>query len=154
MIKKSFLPFLCFFFLFIVMSSVMADERPKTTVNSFYGWYMENYDVYRDVFLQQKENFDPELYKLLVKAFPLEPGSGFWLDFDPFINSQMGAKSYSIGKEKMGDTKSSVVVNITNSRGGKNSVTVILKKIDGKWKISNFVYPEFELLSFLKKNIK
>lgn len=60
------------------------------------------------------------------------------------INSQMGAKSYSIAKEKMGDTKSSVTVDIT----------VILKKIGGKRKISNFVYPEFELLSFLKKNIK
>ncbi|MEQ8225633.1 MAG: hypothetical protein ABRQ37_25175 [Candidatus Eremiobacterota bacterium] len=151
--KKSLL--LCFLLLFLIADYVLADERPETTVNNFYAWYMENYDVYRDVFVEQKVNFDPELYRLLVKAFPLQPKNDcFWLDFDPFINSQMGAKSYSIGKEKMGDTKSSVVVNITNSRGGKNSVTVILRKIDGKWKISNFVYPEFELLGFLKKNMK
>ncbi len=145
---------LCFLLLFLTIESVLAGERPEITVNNFYAWYMENSDIYRDVFVEQKGNFDPELYKLLQKAFPLQPKDGFWIDFDPFINSQMGAKSYSIAKENMGDTKSSVVVNITNSRGGKNSVTVILKKIDGKWKISNFVYPEFELLGFLKKNMK
>lgn len=127
------------------------DNNPGSVVEEFYDWYLKT-PRHREYLSEQEDNFSKELYDHLVNAFKKQPGDGAWVDFDPFINAQMDAKGYKIADEKIDGVNASVKVKITMSRGGENALKVFLKKIDGQWKIANFIYDkDFDLLSFLKE---
>ena len=153
-----------FLLLVFLFAPSMADQSsPYGTVNGFYDWYQEAGFKYRDKFAEAQPYFTDEFYGLLKEGFEQSPESGFWVDFDPFVNAQMDAQAISVGKPS---TKASdlalVLVTPTYGRGGASNyegapIKVWVKKVGGEWKIANMAYGgdyPFELKKFLKDGLK
>jgi hypothetical protein len=129
---------------------VRASETPSAVVESFYEWFFSRDNVYREKISEQSEIFEPELMNNLIQGFSKKPGDkNGWVDFNPFLNAQWDGDSASVRREIIHGNTASVIVDIKLTRGN-SSVKVFLRKTGDNWKIANFIYEDFNLLSFLK----
>jgi hypothetical protein len=121
-----------------------AATNPGSVVKEFYTWYMA---CSRKVpgpcerIAEKKELVTPSLYNQIRKASGLDPRTAEnYLDFDPFIDAQVHARSFAAGEEKVSGDTASVPVTITYERGGeKKIITVALQRTGSVWRISNFL---------------
>ncbi len=148
--------------LLAVLFSAPASADSYDTTQKFYDWFLQAGDHYRKNFTEARPLFTPELYGLLTEAFGKQPDDGWWLDFDPFSNSQMGLQSASVGKPKvLGADLAMVPVTPLYGRGGASNyegdiIKVYLKKVGSEWKIANMAYTgdyPFELKAYLKDGL-
>ncbi|MDQ7824966.1 MAG: DUF3828 domain-containing protein [Candidatus Eremiobacteraeota bacterium] len=165
--KRLALSFLVLLVLAMTFSPAQAAEKtPAQVLDGFYKWYFKNVPAidpvkgpehkpftYRDNFSQAKDFFQPDLYRMLSMAFTKGPSDGDWIDFDPFINAQMGARGYKMGKSALKGNRATVTVSILPGRGSTwKDIPVELTKSGGTWRISNYLYDkDFDLYRFLKK---
>jgi hypothetical protein len=147
----------------LLLAQSIADQRggfpPKTDtesarcfVQSFYDWYVpkgsfKSLGPTSDRALRTKSSFfSPKLIEALREdsaAQSRAKGEIVGLDFDPFLNSQDPDAHYSVGK--VTHQGSSYIVSVYGVTPGKrpSSLAVIakLEKHRGKWRFSNFIYP-------------
>lgn len=145
----------------IFVSAPVSADSYQTT-QKFYDWFLQAGDHYRKNFSQARPFFTPELYDLLTEGFQKQPDDGWFVDFDPFSNSQMGLQAATVGKPKvLGAGLAMVPVTPVYGRGGASNyegdiIKVYLKKVGGEWKIANLAYTgdyPFELKAFLKDGL-
>jgi len=126
-------------------------RTPRSVVEGFYKWYFKNQDHYRKKISERKNVFEPTLYKELEIGLKKTPKDGKWIDINPFTNAQWSARSMTITKEKIQGDKAILHLDIKLGRG-KSALDVMLLKIEGKWKIANFIYrKDYDLLTFLRE---
>lgn len=143
----------------------LADQSsPYNTVDGFYNWFLKAGDRYRDSFSQAKPYFSEELYGLLNDGFSKRPGDGFWVDFDPFSNSQMGMSKVSVGKPHTVSADLAMVPVTPHSTRpmdaeGNTAMPVIkvyVCQVGNDWKIANLVYTgdyPFQLKKYLQDGL-
>ena len=145
----------------IAISAPVAADSYDTT-KKFYDWFLQAGDNYRKNFSQAEGYFTSELYSLLTEGFSKQPDDGWFLDFDPFSNSQMGLQAASVGKPKaLGPDLAMVPVTPLYGRGGASNyegdvIKVYVKKVGSDWKIANMAYGgdyPFELKAYLKDGL-
>lgn len=129
-----------------LISSTPADS-PSTT-QKFYDWYLQVGDDYRERFSEAEDLFSPELYSLLQRGFSRTPESGWFVDFDPFVNAQVGAASFSVGQPQDFDNDMQWVKVTPYLRMGEEGSTVPMPTLkvflsydQGTYKITNIAYP-------------
>jgi Protein of unknown function (DUF3828) len=83
------------------------------------------------------------LYASLQKAIEKQQAEKIELfEFNPFVDSQIEADSYSIGQPSGNSSTSSVPVRLSfPKRKEQGLVRVIVVRSSSAWKIDNFVYP-------------
>ncbi len=140
----------------VLFSSLPAvAETPEARVKAFYDWYLKAGDQYRQKFSEAEPHFQKEFFTLVQNGLKRGPSDGFWIDFDPFVNAQMPATSFAVGKAQVDVNLAQVIVTPTLSRGGEApAFKVYLLKRGSDWKISNFVYDGFTLRNFLEEGLK
>ncbi|NDD30733.1 MAG: DUF3828 domain-containing protein [Proteobacteria bacterium] len=148
-----------------------AQSTPEQTVNAFYRDYMTAVERSPRNWVEtlvngQKANLDAHLAAGLLEMAGNTPESGKpWLDFDPFGNSQMGTKSFTVRSavNKNGQILVPVAILLNRDQGpAKVRVTAVVKQWEpgGKYIITNFLYPAeygapgWDLQGFLKKTLK
>jgi hypothetical protein len=88
-----------------------------------------------------REWFTPELATLLVRDMSDPNGVGY-LNWDPFTGAQDDVGPFRFEEmTRIGDT-----VRVRFSREGfeakRESVTLAMRHLDGRWRIANFLYPD------------
>jgi len=142
-----------------------ARTTPTSFVQIFYASYMEHQDDpgFTAFIKSQKAVLAPDLYDLLSDiADNDQRNGGPWLDFDPFINAQMNAATFSVGAAKVVKGLSYVPVSVSLRSPGheKLAVTVVVGERNGLLQIQNLVYPPsdgspgWNLLDWLHKQLK
>ena len=150
------------FFLFLAALPVAADQSsPDGAVKALYDWYQNAGDRYRDSFGEARPYFSNDIYQLLDRGFQLDPSQKFWVDFDPFVNAQVPASKFSIGKPFLTGDSAFVRVRPYMSMGeGKTmampDIKVYLTKSGGNWQVANLIYTgdnAFELRKYLQEGL-
>jgi len=110
-------------------------------VRQFYAWYWAASNDYRQSLAQARPLLEPSLYKQLQAAFNMEPDQGAFLDFDPFVNAQVNAKTCWVAPAKVNGDRARVPVFLTYERTkGTHGLEVSLGRTNGAWRIDNFIY--------------
>lgn len=115
---------------------------PTRTVASFYTWYFANQANWTNI-SGARQYLTPSLYASLAKVLAEEQKEhAAILDFNPFVNAQEEAQSYSTGTPSGSGATRSVPVQLRFAHiKGAGTVRVIVVRAAGGWKIDNFVYP-------------
>ena len=163
----TFLAFHAYAFLAVQTKTVHAQNNSAQTetasvhrfVQGFYDWYLPRVlkgggDPEMEVIKTKGTMFSPELRKALLEdrlAQSKDPSEVVGLDFDPFLNSQDIAKSYTVGKiEHKGQAW---LVNVYSSYSTKEPAVIaqVVKAKQG-WRFTNFLYGKADnLLGVLRK---
>jgi len=138
-------------------------STPDGTVTTFYDWYQKADSQYRTEFSQAEPFLTPELYSLLRDGFSREPGPKFWVDFDPFVNAQIPAERFNVGKPRTVASDLALVevapyfnMGPGGSTAGPAPIKVYVRNEGGNWKIANMVYPGehgFQLKQYLQEGL-
>jgi hypothetical protein len=152
--KSIFSPFLIALLIITSVPALPAGagiSDPAIVVKGFYTWYTKN-SCYCNTISARRDDFEPALYESLINAFRKGSDDAVWLDFDPFVNAQVPAKGFSIGKAQLQGPTARITVNLIFSQGERKSLVVAMNKHGGAWKISNFIYSkDSDLVRVLKK---
>lgn len=153
---RAFLIVVAAFACFATTSALRAADAsgdPTTPVKKFYDWYYAQTDDWAKTLPATQQLFDPVLFAMIEKGIKAGPDV---FDFDPFINSQDGSKGYTLGSPVPNGNDVKVPVTIMPERGStKGKLTVVVRKnANGDFVIYNFVYPGYDLRSFLQKELK
>jgi hypothetical protein len=94
-----------------------------------------------DAAMRARDWFTPELATLLVRDISNPNGVGY-LNWDPFTGAQDEVGPFRFeDMTRVGDT-----VRVRFSREGfelkRESVTLAMRHLDGRWRIANFLYPD------------
>jgi len=145
-----------------------AKKAPQQFVQSFYDWYVpkdqkDDAEKGWDAALDQKADmFDPDFLKILKEERAAEEKGGDdlddTLDFDPFLNAQDIAESYSA--ENVAPKSDTYLVDVYGKwNGEKNNKPDVVPEValkNGHWVFVNFRYPSADssensdLLTMLK----
>jgi hypothetical protein len=119
-------------------------KDPTALVKDFYAWYMKDQKKSLAGISQWKDNFEEKLYEELMEAMKKSPAenNSLWLDFDPFLNAQVYATSFAIGKTSRRNNTATVAVSLKYEREGKQSLKVFLIGSGGVWRIANLIYDD------------
>jgi hypothetical protein len=144
----------------LTVSAVQASTPSSAAgvVNSFYRWYFSVNTTragWRGHFSEARPYLDPSLYNLVTKMLAEEKRSqGVALDFDPFINAQMPATSFTVGTPSSSKTPTQIPVAFGFGKApDRTHVTVVVRK-SGAWQIENFMYASNgDLRSIIQKQL-
>ncbi len=143
-----------FLLAFLVLAATASAETPEMGVRSLYDWYLSDPLSSRERLGAIQDRFEPELFRLLKTGFSRQPGDGFWVDFDPFVNAQVEARKVSVGK-----TQRDVNIAIVNAVpvfdfGEGPPIRVYLVQWGQRWLITNLAYDGFNLRDYLKEGLE
>jgi len=124
--------------------TVTQYKDPTALVKDFYTWYMKDQKSSLAGISQWKDNFEEKLYEELMEAMKKSPeeNNSLWLDFDPFLNAQVYATSFAIGKTSKRNKTATVTVSMKYEREGKQSLKVFLIGSGGVWRVANLIYDD------------
>ena len=134
-------------------------STPAGVVDSFYRWYFSvntSNGGWREHFPQTRAYFDSSLYALVGKVLAEEKrAKGVVLDFDPFVDAQEPATSFTVGAPISSGALVKVPVALHFGKGlGQGRVTVVVRK-SGTWQIDNFSYgADGNLRSIIAQQLK
>ena len=119
-----------------------AASDGTAVVNSFYKWYFSVNTTkagWTGRFSEARPYLTSSLYALIAKVIAKEKSeSAAILDFDPFVNAQEPAKSYSVGSASSSKSPANVPVTLRFA-AGQGHLTVVVRQ-SSSWQIDNFVY--------------
>jgi hypothetical protein len=132
---------------------------PDALVKDLYKVHGQDFET------QDERILDGKSRRLLDKYFDKNLANLFWkdltthqeevgvIDFDPFYNAQdIEIKNLSVGKAKIEGEKATVPVSF-NNYDQKETITYLLAKENGAWKISDIKYKSGDtLLKYFKEN--
>ena len=158
---KRFLTLALFLFFFAACPAAADQSSPDGAVKAMYDWYQNAGERYRDSFDKARPYFSKDIYQLLSRGFQQDPSQEFWVDFDPFVNAQVPASKFSIGKPFLTGDSAFVRVRPYMSMGeGKTmampDIKVYLTKSGGNWQVANLIYTgdnAFELRKYLQDGL-
>lgn len=128
--------------LLLLISPAIADPTgtdPRKVVVDFYTWHARHQ---ADDWTHYKAVFDSTLYNAMLGAskIPIFRQGNAWIDADPFLNSQDATVFGSAGTPIVrGDEAKVSVTTMTRGQHDPGSITVILRRSAGGWKIADFV---------------
>ena len=144
------------------LPSLADQSTPDGATKATFEWYQQAGDSHRKDFHKAEPYLAPELYGLLNQGFQRTPSDEFWVDFDPFVNAQVPAKSFKYGEPYITDPDNAFVIVRPYMELGDGKtmpmpdIKVHLKKLSGKWQVANLIYTgenSFELLTYLKDGL-
>jgi hypothetical protein len=140
-------------------NSPVESASARRFAQGFYDWYLPRVlhgkgDPEMEAVTLKATMFCPELRRALLedrKAQSKDPTEVVGLDFDPFLNSQDIAKSYSVGKVQHEGQK--WLVSVYSSYSTKSpALTAQVEKGKQGWRFTNFLYgKDGNLLGVLHK---
>ncbi|MGV8125037.1 MAG: DUF3828 domain-containing protein [Candidatus Xenobiia bacterium LiM19] len=133
-----------------------ADQKnPAALVNDFYKWYLKDQKSSLKNISQWKECFEEKLYVELLEAMNKTPENGnkLWLDFDPFVNAQEYAISFTLGKASQKNNTATVIVAMKYDRDARQSLKVFLIRSGDIWRMANLIYDDNTTLYKILKTI-
>jgi len=128
----------------VAAPAATAPSSPAGVVDSFYRWYFSvntTHGGWREHFPQTHAYLDSSLFALVSKMLAEENrAKGVILDFDPFVDAQEPATSFTVGAPISNGASVKVPVALHFGKGaGQGRVIVVLHK-SGTWQIDNFSY--------------
>ncbi|HSK73536.1 MAG TPA: DUF3828 domain-containing protein [Pyrinomonadaceae bacterium] len=132
---------------------------PDALVKDLYKVHGQDFENQSERILDGKSRrlldkyFDKNLADLFWKDLTLHQEEVGVIDFDPFYNAQdIEIKNLSVGKAQIEGEKATVAVTF-NNYSQKETVTYLLAKKNGAWKISDIRYKSGDtLLKYFKEN--
>ncbi len=124
--------------------SVAAQESPGArVVNSFYGWFFTHQTNWTANLSGARGYLTPSLFRSLEKMVAIEQQEqAAVLDFNPFLNSQEEAQSYTTGKPSGSASTIAVPVMLRFAHLSQpGMVRAIVVDGPAGWRIDNIVYP-------------
>lgn len=137
------------FILFLLTGTAFADSTPEGTARRLFQWAKKSDLKFQKHLPEIRSAFSDELYRQLARAYTWQSPHEF-LDFDPFSNSQMGASAYQVGRASVSGSQAKVPITVLIDGGGKTRYTCVLTQKNGDWRVSNFVYQGFDLMTQLR----
>lgn len=130
-------------------------KNPTALVSDFYKWYLKDQKSSLKNISSWKECFEEKLYEELMEAMSktAKNNNGLWLDFDPFVNAQEHAISFSLGKTLKKNNTATVIVSMKYDRDARQSLKVFLIRSDDIWRMANFIYDDSTTLFRILKTI-
>lgn len=134
----------------------IADQKnPKALVSDFYKWYLKDQKSSLKNISQWKACFEEKLYEELLEAMnkTSENNNTLRLDFDPFVNAQEYANSFTLGKASQKNNTATVIVAMKYDRDARQSLKVFLIRSGDIWRMANFIYDDNTTLYKILKTI-
>ena len=117
--------------------ALAAPNDPKGVAAGFYEWYMTHENKIPAALAERKADFTPQLYNKLNAAYKANH-----IDFDPFVNAQIFAQHYLIGRVELHGQKAEVHVSLELERGASSNITLLMTETpQQQWQIADIRYP-------------
>ncbi len=130
-------------------------ERPEVVVQGLYRSALEHFGFSPDTVKACQPWVTPELYARLWKKVnePVPKGDAPDIEGDVFLDSQDPPIKFGVGQAAINSTKAQVGVMLIwpGASGERRQVSVLLKRIDGAWKVDDVNYGKDGKLSDLLK---
>jgi len=129
-----------------------AAGSPAEVTTALYHSAMKNFGFSVDSLKSQKTWLAPDLYSRLMKEAnkPVPKGDAPDIEGDLFLNSQETPSGFKVGKSTIDQSQAKVEV-VVDIPGDKRQYTVLLKQIDGAWKVYDVNYGKDGKLTDLLK---
>ena len=127
--------------LFSVSNAAPAASSPAEVTNALYKVARKNFGFSVDSIKVEKPWLTPDLYSRMMKEAnkPVAKGDAPDIEGDVFLNSQEDIDSFKVGKETIDQGTAKVEVTVTVGGEGRKYL-VLLKQIEGAWKVSDVNY--------------
>jgi hypothetical protein len=127
--------------LFSVGNAAPTGGSPAEVTNALYKTAMKNFGFSVDTIKAEKPWLAPDLYSHMMKEAkkPVAKGDAPDIEGDVFLNSQEDIDSFKVGKETIDQRTAKVEVTVKVG-GEKKQYIVLLKQVDGAWKVSDVNY--------------
>jgi hypothetical protein len=133
-------------FLLVVQPSLA--QSPIDGVQALYQWYLESPATTGDRLSATNPFMQSELSDLLKRAYDSKT-----LDFDPFVNSKVPARTFAFNDMKRKGTQATVTVQPVFDSGVGPEFDVLLIKKGERWLVVDLKFPELALKSHLRKTL-
>jgi hypothetical protein len=130
--------------LILLLTTAVWAQAPRTTVDRVYSdWTAgkgRNAEAQLSFFQRHQDQFSPDLYQKIVKAYGYEG----WPDSDLLCGGQVSVFGYSLENTQIkGDgakVELFVRLGFSKTRNRVYGNQVILRRLDGKWRIDDVKY--------------
>ena len=123
----------------------LCPPQAVRTITQLYSWTIRAGDTYREHLREREGLLDPALYQDLQAAFHLRPSAEGFLDFDPFNGAQVSSYGFRLldCRDSGDQLKARLLVKIGLGPGrtSDSPILVVLRRLDGEWRISDLEYP-------------
>jgi hypothetical protein len=119
-----------------------ASAKPADVVRTFYTYHFAHDMGFSEAAVRERSAWlAPELVDLCHAYFqkPVRPDEVPDVNGDPFTDSQEYPKSFSVGRPSVSDTIMRVPVTLSWP-DHRRTIRVLLKVVDGSWRITNITY--------------
>jgi Protein of unknown function (DUF3828) len=116
-----------------------SQSDPKVVLDQFYKQYLPKANK---SWRTMRELVDPATYDQLSRVK--------FIDVEPFIDTQAGLQSYTIGKPRIQGNQATVPVQLMiglRPPGTRRDLTLILRQNSSRWQIRNVIYSPKPLAS-------
>ncbi len=134
------------------VSAATAADSPSDVTNALLHTALKHFGMDATNLKLEKQWLTPDLYARLVKKAnePVAKGDAPDIEGDVFLNSQEDPTSISVGKAEIDHDKATVEVTLKFDQE-KVKYDVLLKQIDGAWKVYDVDYRKDGKLTDLLK---
>ena len=127
----------------VFAAAAKSADDPAAVVKTFYTFHFAHDMAFTEKGLTARASWlAPDLTTLCRAYFsrPSSPDEVPDIDGDPFTDSQEYPTSFKIEKTVGAKDHAEVKVVFSGGGGSRHSINVVLKKVEGAWRISDILY--------------